>query len=146
MEIVSMNFNANISQLLKTIIMKNLMEMALKATEANVVKRATKENVNDAIFRILYKEGQKLERVQLIAAISLSRVLDENSGEAEVQKWTKEKFEDAMKDVNKTVKNGVDTSISHSNNNSSFHYNEKYDAYTLQEVSGKFEVIKKSKK
>ena len=126
--------------------MKNLMEMALKATEANVVKRATKENVNDAIFRILFEDGKKLTRVQLIAAISLSRVLDENGGEAEVQKWSEKKFDDAMKDVNKTVKNGVDTSVSHSNNNSSFHYNEKYEAYTLQEVGGKFEVIKKNKK
>jgi len=125
--------------------MKNLMELALKATEANVVKRATKENVNDAIFRILYRDGKKLKRVQLIAAISLSRMTDELGNEA-LEKMTKVQFEEAIAPVNKTVKNGVDTSVSDSQNNSSFSYNAKYAAYLLQEVNGKFEVIKKESK
>ena len=125
--------------------MKNLMEMALKATEANVVKRATKENVNDAIFRTLFKEDKKLGRVELIAAISLSRLADEH-GMDTLEKMKEVEFKKLIADVNKTVKNGVDTSVSHSNNNSSFHFNSKYDAYLLREVSGKFEIIKKEKK
>jgi len=125
--------------------MKNLMELALKATEANVVKRATKENVNDAIFRILYRDGEKLTRVQLIAAISLSRMVDALGNEA-LEKMTKAQFEEAIAPVNKTVKNGVDTSVSDSQNNSSFSYNSKFAKYSLREVSGKFEVIKKESK
>ena len=125
--------------------MKNLMEMALKATEANVVKRATKENVNEAIFRILFKEGDKLTRVQLIAAVSLSRLIDEH-GEEKLQKMTKTGFDALVEPVNKTVKNGIDTSVSHSKNNSSFHFNPIYKNYTLREVAGKFEVIKKESK
>ena len=59
---------------------------------------------------------------------------------------TKAQFEEAIAPVNKTVKNGVDTSVSNSQNNSSFSYNAKYAAYSLHGVAGIFGIIKKESK
>lgn len=129
--------------------MKNLMEMALEATKDNVVKSTKKESVNESLLRILYNDKKKLTRTELIAHISLDRLISEH-GEAEVSKWDRAKFNEMMKGVNKTVKNGLDTSISHSSNNSSFHYNEKYKHLSLQPTTikgeEKWEIVDKPTK
>ena len=127
--------------------MENLLELALQATRENVVKTTKKENINDALLRILYDEKQKLDRVELVARISLDRLISEY-GEEQIQKMVEkdpEKFAKLMKATNKTVKNGVDTSISNSQNNSSFSYNEKYNDYKLELVKGKYQITKRTK-
>lgn len=129
--------------------MKNLMEMALAATQENVVKRSNKESVNESLYRILYEGKEKLTRTQLIARISLDRLINE-LGEEEVQKIAtkdKEQFNELMKKTNKTVKNGLDTSWSHSNNNSSFHNNPKYKNLSFEEIEGgKLQIVDKDTK
>lgn len=127
--------------------MKDLLSMALEATKENVVKSTRKESVNESLLRILHKDGRKLTRLELIAQISLDRLYAEY-GEDEIKKIAQEdpeKFKKLMKGVNKTVKNGLDTSVSHSSNNSSFHYNDKYNHLELEEVNGKFQITPKKK-
>ena len=128
--------------------MKNLSELALEATRKNVVKSTRKENINDSMLRILFEDGKKLDRVELVAQISLDRLTNEHGEEALVKmvKNDREQFNKLMLSTNRTVKNGVDTSISRSNSNASFHNNPKYAEYKLAEVNGKFQITLKSKK
>jgi len=119
--------------------MLNLQELALKATQKNVVKSTKKESVNESLVRILFEGGEKLTRIELISRISLDRLISEHS-EEKLQKMTEVEFKNLIKPVSKTVKNGLDTSISDSNNNSSFSYNDKYSHLEMKEVSGKFQI------
>ena len=118
---------------------KTPLQMALEATRENVVKSTKKESINEALVRVLHKDGQKLSRVELIAQISLDRLQAEH-GDLNEEDMIKIIMSDEFKAINKTVKNGLDTSISRSNNNSSFHYNETYSQYKLEEVAGKFQI------
>ena len=120
--------------------MLNLQELALSATEANVVKSTKKENVNDAIVRILFDGKKSLTRVQLISAISLDRLIAEHT-EAGLQKMTEKEFKALIAVTNKTVKNGVDTSVSDSQNNSSISYNPKYSHLKLVKTGNELSVV-----
>ena len=120
--------------------MLNLQELALKATKSNVVKLTKKENVNDSIVRILYDGGEKLTRIELISRISLDRLISEHSKE-KLQKLTEVEFKKLIQPVSKTVKNGVDTSVSDSQNNSSFSYNPKYSHLKLVKTGDKLSVV-----
>lgn len=122
--------------------MKNLMELALEATKANVVKSSTKESVNDALVRVLYDGKEKLSRIELIARLSLDRLKQEH-GEEKLEKLSLDEFKEMMAGVNKTVKNGLDTAVSHSKNNSSFHFNEKYNHLKLEEKNGLWQITKR---
>lgn len=129
--------------------MENLLNLAIDATKKNVVKRTRPENINDAMLRILYEEDKgPMERTHLIARISLDRMIAEH-GEAEVERLAAEerpKFDDMMEDYNKTVKNGVDTGVSNSNNNSAFSYNQKYKEYELIKEGSTLDIVKRSDK
>lgn len=129
--------------------MENLLNLAIDATKKNVVKRTRPENINDAMLRILYEEDKgPMERTHLIARISLDRMIAEH-GEAEVERLATEerpKFDDMMEDYNKTVKNGVDTGVSNSNNNSAFSYNQKYKEYELIKEGSTLDIVKRSDK
>ena len=120
--------------------MLNLQELALSATQKNVVKSTKKENVNDAIVRILFDGQKSLTRVQLISAISLDRLIVEHS-EEKLSAMKKAEFEALIEITNKTVKNGVDTSVSDSNNNSSFSYNAKYAHLKLIKAGNELSVV-----
>ena len=120
--------------------MLNLQELALSATQKNVVKSTKKENVNDAIVRILFDGQKSLTRVQLIATISLDRLIVEHSKE-KLSAMKKAEFEALIEITNKTVKNGVDTSVSDSNNNSSFSYNAKYAHLKLIKAGNELSVV-----
>jgi len=124
------------------IIMLNLRELSLKTTKENVVKSSKKESVNESLKRILFDGGEKLTRIELISRISLDRLISEHS-EEKLQKLTEVEFKKLIQPVSKTVKNGVDTSVSNSNNNSSFSYNDKYSNLEMKVVSGKFQITKK---
>ena len=120
--------------------MLNLQKLALSATQKNVVKSTKKENVNDAIVRILFDGKKSLTRVQLIATISLDRLIVEHS-EEKLSAMKKAEFEALIEITNKTVKNGVDTSVSDSNNNSSFSYNAKYAHLKLIKAGNELSVV-----
>ena len=133
--------------------MENLLELAINATRENVVKRSRPENINDAMLRVLYTEKKgPMKRTNLIAKISLDRMVHDH-GEAEVTKWAEEKaagksttFDDKMKEYNKTVKNGIDTGVSDSNNNSAFSYNPKYKEYELVKEGDTINIVKRQSK
>lgn len=119
------------------------MNLALEATKDNVVKSTRRESINDALLRILYEEKQELTRIELVARISLDRLISEH-GEDELNKMVKndrEQFNKLMRATNKTVKNGIDQSVSRSNNNASFHYNEKYKDYKLEQTGDKYRIV-----
>ena len=129
--------------------MNNLKKLALEATiRLSGVRKA--KNINQRLLEVL-KAGIKLDRDELKVEIAIARILeevkfkDELLKEAQIEKLFIAKDKDFLAFFNKTaktVKNGLDTSISHSNNNSSFHYNALYKHLELkQDASGKFSIV-----
>lgn len=107
---------------------KDLLNAALELTKSNVVKATSRISMNDRILKHLQEEP--MTRIELVNIITIERL--EEQGEAVTVKLFKnEEFLAKFAKMNKTVKNGVDTSLSKSNNNSSFHYNKKYEKYQL---------------
>lgn len=110
----------------------SLLQQALQQTETNVVKvRSSKKSNNDRLLEMLL-DKEPMTKLEIVAKISLDRM---NEIEEVTEKSFKdEKFLEDFKKMNKTVNNGFDTSVSNSNNNSSFSYNEKYNEYTLSKT------------
>lgn len=136
--------------------MSDLLSMAMDATKENVVKSTRKENINEALMRRLYHSGEKWTRLELINALTIDRLVNE-LGEEETGRLLKDlkagkkteevkEFRKKFNKTNMTVKNGIDTSVSYSRNNSSFQYNPKYAEYKLEEVNGKWQITKRSTK
>lgn len=125
--------------------MKNLHERLLELTIANTVKRPVEMNVNDLLVEVLLESKAKLTRVELINEVSIKRFEQKfGPGLLEEVASNPELLESFVKIV-KTVKNGIDTSLSRSNNNSSFHFNQKYAKYMLIENKDKtYQMIFKS--
>lgn len=121
--------------------MNNLLNIAIETTKKNIVKVSKKESVNDSLIEILYNQKLKLTRIELVAHISLRRLILEH-GEDKLNEMKQEELKALLKKTNKTVKNGLDTSISNSQNNSSFSYNPKYDDYKLELKGDKFQITK----
>jgi len=108
-------------------------------------------------MRRLYKKGQRFTRLEMINALTVDRLSQEMSKE-QIEKGlasyekdgklndSEKEFQKEFNKTNMTVKNGIDTSVSHSQNNSSFHYNEKYSDYKLEEVAGKWQITDAKKK
>jgi hypothetical protein len=133
--------------------MKNLASLALAATVKNSTTRKVK-NVNERILDVLGDGTKSLTREELVVEITNLRVTEDKPFEDKLPtiKEATNMFDAEHKDFNeafiahyiachKTVKNGVDTSISHSQNNSSFHYNKKYEANTLScNEDGKYSI------
>jgi hypothetical protein len=121
---------------------KELNAKLLELTVANTVKRQSVANVNDLLVEVLLKPKARMTRVELINAISIKRFEAKyGPGLLEVITSEPELTENFVKIV-KTVKNGVDTGLSRSNNNSSFFYNQKYAKYILVENSDKtYEMV-----
>lgn len=125
--------------------MKNLNELLLEITTKNTVKTSQKRNVNEMLIEVL-SEGKKLTRIELINEISILRYKDEFKVELNEKMLSDKEVVANFIKITKTIRNGVDTSISRSNNNSSFHYNPKYSNYELKQgLDGKFfmNIIKK---
>lgn len=125
---------------------KELSAKLLELTEANTVKRQSVANVNDLLVEVLLEPKARMTRVELINAVAIKRfeakygpgLLDQITSQPELT-------ENFVKIV-KTVKNGIDTSLSRSNNNSSFHFNARYAKYLLIENTDKtYEMVLKSK-
>ena len=112
--------------------MKNLENLALKVTEQNVTKKRKVKNINESLVEILYKKEGDYTRENLIAIISLKR-LQNDVGLEELERLAsdEDKFREALKPYNKTVKNGLDQSFAQGQNNASFHYNPKYSKMKL---------------
>lgn len=123
----------------------SIEQMALNFTTKNLVKRgneSSKKTNNDYLLELLL-DAKPLTRIEIVSKIALKKMEEQME-----QKLTTEWFEDEAFQINfnkmiTTVKNAVDTSISKSNNNSSFHFNPKFAEYEMQETNHKYTIVKK---
>jgi len=119
----------------------DLQAKLLEITRANTAKGANKSrSINTLIVEVL-GQGAEMDRTELVSHIAKIRYEDTFSPLTEESLEDPKVLEEFIK-VTKTVKNGVDTSISHSNNNSSFHYNEDFKEWNLLEKAGKYRLEK----
>lgn len=123
--------------------MKSLQERLLEITVQNTVKKSVKTSINDLILKVLTEKNEKLDRSELVSRIAKLRYEDEFKKELKEKDLDDPKVLEDLLKIIKTVKNGVDTSISKSNNNSSFHYNENFKNYELCEMNNKYFIIAK---
>lgn len=125
--------------------MKNLVNLIDKVANESLTKRRKVENINDSLVRILRGTNKKLTRLELCKIIANDRILVANS-EQDLSEMKANELQALVIQTLKTVKNGLDTSISRSNNNSSFHYNEKYANLELKEdAQNRYYIVEKSK-
>lgn len=118
-----------------------LFELIQKETEKNLVKKPKVESINRAILELLYNQGKKLTRIELVQHITERRIKQLHT-EEELEKIEKPELLKLINKVSRTVKNGVDQSISRANNNASFHYNEEFSDYKLELNKGLYQVLK----
>ena len=126
--------------------MKSLQERLLEITVQNTVKKSVKTSINDLILKVLTEKNEKLDRSELVSRIAKLRYEDEFKKELKEKDLDDPKVLEDLLKIIKTVKNGVDTSISKSNNNSTFHYNENFKNYELCEMNNKYFIEKRELK
>lgn len=115
--------------------MKNLLEVVQNRTKDLQKKQTKSFNTNDWLLDNLL--NKKVERSEVINMIIVSRI--KHLG-IDVDKLNESELDKLIKKLYKTSKNGLDTSVSDSNNNSSFSYNKKYDGYRLVKTGGKIGI------
>lgn len=126
--------NANVNA--KLDVTKKLLNLLDKG------KTTTKSSINELIVKVLQDPSKALTRVELVNEITILRYEEANNCEITNEMLESDEFVKEFQNMAKTVKNGVDTSISHSNNNSSFHFNENFKMWNLSEKSGKYSLTK----
>ncbi len=111
-------------------------ELALNLTKANIQKtRSSKKSINDYLVEILGDGKTSMTRIELTNAITLKR-LEENE-EVTEESFKDEEFLGRFAKMNKTVKNGLDTSISKGKSSSCFVSSRYKDEYELLEDDNK---------
>lgn len=125
--------NKNNSQKTNT---KSNLELAMKITKETLVKRtSTRKSMNQYLLETL--KGRKVERLNIVTEITLKR-MEDGGNKVDFQN---QEFVDKFTKLLRTVKNGVDTSISNSQNNSSFSFNPEFKQFELKEVEPKVYTI-----
>lgn len=114
--------------------MTTLLEQIKARTSELATTKRSSFNTNDFLLEILL--DKKIKRSDVIDLIIAKR-LELN----EVGVETKD-FDTIVEKMYKTSKNGLDTSVSDSQNNSSFSYNEKYSGYTLSKQGNVLSISK----
>lgn len=120
--------------------MKNskLFNMIQERTKDLQKSKSSKFNTNDFLLEILL--DQEIERDDVVLMVLEKRLRDQGIDE------NHKDFPEACDKLYKTSKNGVDTSVSDSNNNSSFSYNEKYNDYKLIKKGSKLKIVRRDVK
>lgn len=118
--------------------MKNLLEVVQNRTKDLAKSNRTSFNTNDWLLANLL--DKEYERSEVINMIIVARI---QHGNHDVDKMTEAELDKLVKSLFKTSKNGLDTSVSDSNNNSSFSYNPKYDDYKLIKNGSKLTIKKR---
>lgn len=113
--------------------MKNLLDSVRNRTKELSKKNSSKFNTNDFILDLLL--NKKMNRSDVIDHIIVKRLELSNIKESDLNDEIIDKFY-------KTSKNGLDTSVSDSNNNSSFSYNERFKDYKLIKDGSTLEIKK----
>ena len=124
--------------------MRNLKELvSVRISELNNGSKG-KFNTNDFLLETLL--NKTIDRTKMIELILLKRLELEGITDESISKMTKEeqsKVMDRIEKLTKTSKNGLDTSVSDSQNNSSFSFNEKYSDYKLIKKGSTLRIEKK---
>lgn len=118
--------------------MRNLSEVIRKRTAELNNNSSSKFNTNDFLLEILL--NKKIDRSEVINKIIEERI---RRSEKDFEKMSDKEFNSEVDKLFKTSKNGLDTSVSDSNNNSSFSYNERYSDYELIKKGSTLEIIKR---
>lgn len=119
--------------------MSNLLNVVRNRTKDLNKKQSSAFNTNDWMLENLV--GKSIERREVIDMIIVARI-EHTIGVSEFEKLD-DKAKGAMIDkLYKTSKNGLDTSVSDSNNNSAFSYNKKYEGYKLVKSGSKIGIQK----
>ena len=110
--------------------MKNLNKLALELTIENLVKtRTSKKSINSYLVDILGSDEKlKMSRIDLTNEITVLRL--QESEEVTEKSFQDTEFVERFKKMNKTVKNGLDTSIANGKSSSCFvssSYNVKFE-------------------
>ena len=120
----------------------DFLAVALAATEKNVTTRKTRKSINDSMFDLLYKQKQKMTRVQLIAAISYKRY-EHEVGPIDQEVAEQLSSDKEWKRINRTVKNGLDSAVCNGSTSASFCSNKTYAKYELVNEANKYYIIDK---
>lgn len=118
--------------------MKNLMNIVQSTTKNLATAQKKSFNTNDWLLENLLNKS--VNRHEVINMIIVARIKHEGIDTDKLQAAELEKL---IKRLYKTSKNGLDTSVSDSNNNSAFSYNERYRDYKLIKSAGNISVVKK---
>lgn len=125
--------------------MKNFTKIIEEVSSKNAKSKSKYLNANDSLVEILYKKNQKLTRTEIVEEMLEMRLLTDFENEENFVKQipNSEERSKIVEKMYKTCKNGIDTAISDSQNNSSFSYNEKYNDYKLEFKNGKYMISDK---
>lgn len=123
--------------------MKNLLNVVKERTQDLNKSNKTKFNTNDFLLEILL--NKKILRNEVIQIITSKRLELLGHTEETLSKMKEDELNDLIQKLYKTSKNGLDTSVSDSNNNSSFSYNPSYSDYKLIKDGSYLEIKKISK-
>ena len=121
--------------------MKNLLEQIKTRTNELSTSNSVRFNTNDFLIELLL--NKEMSRNDVIDHIISKRI--EISG-VDVEKMNSDELNELIDRLYKTSKNGLDTSVSDSQNNSSFSYNEAYEDYELIKKNGNLSIKKRSTK
>lgn len=123
----------------------SIEQIALNFTTKNLVKRgneSSKKTNNDYLLELLL-DSTPLTRIEIVSKIAIKKMAEKLEREVLAKDFEDENFNVDFNKMIVTTKNAVDTSISKSNNNSSFHFNPKFAEYEMQETNHKYTIVKK---
>lgn len=117
--------------------MRNLQELIAKRSETLSKNSRSSFNTNDFLLEVLL--NKTIDRADVINLIIEERV--KRSG-TDVSKLKETELNEMIDKLYKTSKNGLDTAVSDSQNNSSFSYNENYEGYKLIKKGSTLSIVK----
>lgn len=127
--------------------MKNLLELAKKATSENVkVRKSSTISTNQQVLELIL-EHKALDRTTLTYLLAYKRVMNKLSiSEVELQKQLAAKDKNLQEALDKafiTSKNALDQTVSNAQNNSSFNNNSEFNTkYKLTKINNIINIVK----
>lgn len=124
--------------------MKTLEQLSLEMTQKNIVVKSTTTSMNHRIVEVL-KNGKPMERVKLINEITLMRLKDKYPEDKLIKLFTEQSkdFQAEFNKLNRTCKNGVDTSLANGNTNANFSFNPEFNkTWKIKKFDGMIQLIK----
>tara|TARA_Y100000310_G_C20187110_1_gene580805 strand:- start:12 stop:413 length:402 start_codon:yes stop_codon:yes gene_type:complete len=126
----------------------SLNELALQLTKSNIQKtRSSKKSINDYLVEILGDGKKSYTRIELTNLITVERLKDSGITDDQLHNGLLKKDVEIIEKftkMNKTVKNGLDTSISKGKSSSCFVSSKYSDQYELiQDEDRKYKMVLK---